>query len=95
MLSPLPVGPAWAGPQVDCEGSAVAFRLRGIPCDCINGKIVCNQCHKFHKTILQAQEQVTGWEDANRKALVNAAKDSAATMSLNNACQRRKLSCIH
>lgn len=33
------------------------------------------QRQKFHKTILQSQEQLTVWEDANRNALVNAARD--------------------
>jgi hypothetical protein len=49
IFSLLPVGPAWAGPQLDCEGSAAAYRLQGIPCDCINGKIVCNQSSGRHK----------------------------------------------
>lgn len=39
----LPVMPAWAGPELDCEGTAEAYRLQGIPCDCINGEIVCDQ----------------------------------------------------
>lgn len=43
MLSLLPVGPAWAGPELDCEGSAAAYRLQGIPCYCVNGEIVCDQ----------------------------------------------------
>jgi len=34
---------AMAGPALDCAGSAEAYRLQGIPCDCINGQIVCNQ----------------------------------------------------
>ena len=34
---------ATAGVELDCEGSAKAYRLQGIPCDCINGQIVCNQ----------------------------------------------------
>ena len=34
---------AMAGAAVDCEGSARAYRLQGIPCDCVNGQIVCNQ----------------------------------------------------
>lgn len=33
------------------------------------------QRQNFHKTVLQAQEQLTIWENANRNALVNAAKD--------------------
>lgn len=32
-----------AGPALDCEGSAKAYRLQGIPCDCKNGQIVCEQ----------------------------------------------------
>lgn len=32
-----------AEPAVDCEGSAKAYRLQGIPCTCENGQIVCNQ----------------------------------------------------
>jgi len=39
----------------------------------LNGYI--DQRNKFHKTIIFAQEQLTTWEDANRNALVNAAKD--------------------
>ncbi len=35
--------PAWAGPELDCEGSAAAYRLQGIPCYCVNGEIVCDQ----------------------------------------------------
>ena len=34
-----------------------------------------DQRNKFHKTVLLAQEQLATWEDANRNALVNAAKD--------------------
>ncbi|MBN1140841.1 MAG: hypothetical protein JXB25_03440 [Deltaproteobacteria bacterium] len=33
------------------------------------------QRNKFHKTILLAQDQLNTWQDANRNALVNAAKD--------------------
>jgi hypothetical protein len=33
------------------------------------------QRNRFHKTILLAQDQLKTWEDANRNALVNAAKD--------------------
>lgn len=33
-----------------------------------------DQRNKFHKTVLLAQEQLATWEDANRNALVNAAK---------------------
>jgi hypothetical protein len=33
---------ALAGVAVDCKGSADAYRLQGIPCDCINGQIVCS-----------------------------------------------------
>ena len=32
-----------AGVALDCEGSAKAYRLQGIPCDCENGQIVCKQ----------------------------------------------------
>lgn len=37
--------PQWAmaGPGLDCKGSEEAYRLQGIPCRCINGKIVCDQ----------------------------------------------------
>lgn len=34
---------AVAGVAFDCEGSEAAYRLQGIPCKCINGKIVCDQ----------------------------------------------------
>ncbi|MDD2539892.1 MAG: hypothetical protein PHH28_02465 [Desulfuromonadaceae bacterium] len=40
MFSPLL---AVAGVALDCEGSAQAYRLQGIPCDCVNGQIVCDQ----------------------------------------------------
>lgn len=33
---------AMAGVAVDCKGSAAAYRLQGIPCDCVNGQIVCS-----------------------------------------------------
>jgi len=36
-------GRVMAGVAIDCEGSAKAYRLQGIPCDCVNGEIVCNQ----------------------------------------------------
>jgi hypothetical protein len=39
----------------------------------LNGYL--DQRNKFHKTVLLAQEQLATWEDANRNALVNAAKD--------------------
>ena len=35
--------PAWAGPSLDCKGSAAAYRLQGIPCYCVDGEIVCDQ----------------------------------------------------
>lgn len=34
---------AVAGPALDCDGSAQAYKLQGIPCDCVNGQIVCDQ----------------------------------------------------
>lgn len=34
--------PTVAGVAVDCKGSAAAYKLQGIPCDCINGQIVCS-----------------------------------------------------
>ena len=34
-----------------------------------------DQQNKFHKTILQAQDQVTTWEEQNRNALINQVKD--------------------
>jgi hypothetical protein len=38
------VVPQWAaaGPAIDCEGSAKAYSLQGIPCKCVNGQIVCS-----------------------------------------------------
>ncbi|RJQ83268.1 MAG: hypothetical protein C4519_06825 [Desulfobacteraceae bacterium] len=33
---------AAAGVEVNCEGSAEAYRIQGIPCDCVGGRIVCN-----------------------------------------------------
>lgn len=35
-------GLAVAGPAVDCEGSARAYKAQGIPCYCEGGRIVCN-----------------------------------------------------
>lgn len=35
--------PAWAAPEIDCEGSAAAYRLQGIPCNCVGDEIVCDQ----------------------------------------------------
>lgn len=46
VLSPLP---AWAGPALDCEGSAKAYALQGIPCTCVNGQIVCDKPAGGHK----------------------------------------------
>ncbi len=40
VLSPLPV---LAGPALDCEASAQAYALQGIPCTCVNGQIVCDK----------------------------------------------------
>lgn len=34
--------PAIAGVAVDCKGSAAAYKLQGIPCDCVGGQIVCD-----------------------------------------------------
>lgn len=47
VLSPLPV---LAGPALDCEGSAKAYALQGIPCTCVNGQIVCDQPSGGHKS---------------------------------------------
>lgn len=46
VLSPLPV---LAGPALDCEGSAKAYALQGIPCTCVNGQIVCDKPAGGHK----------------------------------------------
>ena len=46
LLTPLPV---WAGPALDCEGSAKAYALQGIPCTCVNGQIVCDKPSGGHK----------------------------------------------
>jgi len=40
VLPPLPV---LAGAALDCEGSANAYALQGIPCTCVNGQIVCDK----------------------------------------------------
>ncbi|MDF1590427.1 MAG: hypothetical protein P1P89_02835 [Desulfobacterales bacterium] len=34
--------PGASGPTIDCAGSAAAYRAQGIPCDCVGGRIVCN-----------------------------------------------------
>jgi hypothetical protein len=34
---------AAGGTAVDCEGSAESYRLQGIPCKCVGGRIVCNE----------------------------------------------------
>ena len=47
VLSPLPV---LAGPALDCEGSAKAYALQGIPCTCVNGQIVCDKPSAGHKS---------------------------------------------
>ena len=31
----------FAGFAIDCKGSEAAYRAQGIPCTCVNGKIVC------------------------------------------------------
>jgi hypothetical protein len=41
---------ALAGVEVDCKGSAVAYRLQGIPCDCVNDQIVCSGTTKKAST---------------------------------------------
>jgi hypothetical protein len=46
LLLPLP---ALAGPALDCEGSAKAYALQGIPCTCVNGQIVCDKPAGGHK----------------------------------------------
>jgi hypothetical protein len=46
VLLPLP---ALAGPALDCEGSAKAYALQGIPCTCVNGQIVCDKPSGGHK----------------------------------------------
>ena len=47
VLLPLP---ALAGPALDCEGSAKAYALQGIPCTCVNGQIVCDKPSGGHKS---------------------------------------------
>lgn len=47
LLLPLP---ALAGPALDCEGSAKAYALQGIPCTCVNGQIVCDKPSGGHKS---------------------------------------------
>lgn len=56
--------PAWTGPDAT-ECRAMDTKLRGF----------IDQQNKFHQTILLANEQVEIWEEANRNALINAAKE--------------------
>ena len=56
--------PAWSGPNA-AECSSMHTKLRGF----------IDQQNKFHQTILLANEQIEIWEDANRNALINAAKE--------------------
>lgn len=56
--------PAWTGPnKAECQ--AMLGKMNGY----------IQQQNKFHQTILLANEQVGIWEDANRNALINAAKE--------------------
>lgn len=56
--------PAWSGPNA-------------AECRAMQGKLhaFAGQQNKFHQTILLANEQVDVWEEANRQALINAAKE--------------------
>lgn len=36
-------GPEASGPALDCAGSNAAWASQGIPCRCVNGKVVCDQ----------------------------------------------------
>jgi hypothetical protein len=56
--------PAWTGPNV-AECRDMQGKLGGF----------ITQQNKFHQTILLANEQVDVWEEANRNALINAAKE--------------------
>lgn len=59
-----PGEPAWTGPdKAECQ--AMQVKLNGF----------VRQQTKFHQTVLLANDQVDVWEEANRNALINAAKE--------------------
>ncbi|MEW5774179.1 MAG: hypothetical protein AB1916_11725 [Thermodesulfobacteriota bacterium] len=60
---PSPMRDAPASKSPDCE--RLSAKLAGF----------LEQRQKFHKTVLLAQEQLDTWREANRNALLNAAKD--------------------
>ncbi len=59
------------------EGKPIQTRPSHHECVSMQGKLnnYIDQQNKFHQTILMANEQVGIWEDANRNALINAAKE--------------------
>jgi hypothetical protein len=58
--------PEASQPALDCKGSAAAYRAQGIPCDCVDGQIVCNQpssagsLHEHHDFNQDIKMQVVG-----------------------------------
>lgn len=59
------------------DGKKPAPAAKSPDCDRLSAKLagLVEQRQKFHKTILLAQEQLDTWQEANRNALLNAAKD--------------------
>lgn len=62
--------PAWTGPNA-AECRAMHAKLTSF----------IHQQNNFHQTILLANDQVEVWEDANRNALINAAKEGLEQFS--------------
>lgn len=63
--------------EQDKKGDPKKPAAKSPDCDRLSAKLAgfLEQRQKFHTTILMAQEQVDTWQEANRNALLNAAKD--------------------
>lgn len=61
----------------DQEKKPATTAKKDIDCGRLSNKLhdLLNQRDRFHKTIVLAQSELTTWQNANRNALMNAAKD--------------------
>lgn len=73
----LVVGSVKRKPDLGDLGTPIWTGPNAAECRTMHGKLhgFIDQQNKFHQTILLANEQVEVWEDANRQALINAAKE--------------------
>jgi len=70
--------PVEAGVSVDCAGSAAAYRQQGIPCDCVGGRIVCDDGSSGGGSASNSHSGGLSSSNAMKLQIMQSVMDSAA-----------------